>query len=124
MNIDEMSEQEKSVMLARLVGWEVNQNNSPVGQIFIYYDRPRSNAIANLYDTANMALAWRVLNWFWAFCKPLETPQQVTMWDGYHADLILWMIDYGSSYEDMPPAEAQAAWLDKILELAIEAGMV
>ena len=83
-----MSDREKSVILARLCGWAIREGS----------DR-------SLYDPANMALAWRVLNWA-----------------GEVFELtIFWSV---SDLFESPPAVAQRAWLDKILELATGAGMV
>jgi hypothetical protein len=55
-----------------------------------------------------MPLAWRVLNWAHetALCRDYA--------DGVGKILHFWS----------PSADAQRAWLDKILELAIEAGLV
>jgi hypothetical protein len=54
-----------------------------------------------------MALAWRVLNWAHetALCRD-------------YADGVGKILHFWSS-----PAGAQRAWLDKILELALEAGL-
>lgn len=118
MNIPD-NDQEKSVMLARLCnieGLEVGQVKG--GNPYYYvrhwsHDKPMEFDI-NLYDPANMALAWRVLNW--------AQDQKFIMDDGCEYFLNLWWV--GEKTFSLPPAEAQRAWLDKILELAIEAGMI
>ena len=110
--IDKLSDQEKSVMLARAMGWEVSFAYSPAHpQLWLPDDLAKAHKtkfIANLYDPASMALAWRVLN---------------HMGDlGYDALIEMWF-----SSEEVPsmePKEAQAAWLDYALDLAIEAGIV
>ena len=113
MRIDDLSDQEKTVMLARLCGWGASTalGGTSYESIFIYtQDNERC---VNLYDPANMALAWRVLNHVWSY-QHLSDNQIVT-WSyviGYAID--------GST----PPADAQRTWLDMILSLAIEAGMV
>lgn len=102
----EMSDQEKSVMLAKLCGWEA--------------------MCPNLYDPGCMALAWRVLNWAlsndgpvffrmadWLFAESQDTP------DGYKTGGANWF-----RLLMHQPAAAQRAWLDMVLTLATEAGMV
>ena len=66
----------------------------------------------NLYDPANMALAWRVLNWAYNF---LDDQGRETFLRDWWRSLNLFIES---------PADAQRAWLDKILSLVIEAGMV
>ena len=109
MNIEDMTDQEKSVMLARAMGWEV----LPAGHIFPP-EGPGHVAIhpeSSLYHVNEMALAWRVLNWV----DEMEDKGLITTfndwWHKYH-----WYAE--------PPEVAQREWLDKILSLAIEAGIV
>ena len=67
----------------------------------------------DLYQPVTMALAWRVLNWAYG-CPTYESGA-------------LGLVPYGHILGELvfnPPAEAQAAWLDKVLELAIAAGLV
>jgi len=145
MNIDEMSEQEKSVVLAKLCGWlytEMRQTapektereyiiwNGPETKepwgILNLSDRVWLDMTKNMYNPANMALAWKVLNWAssksdieidnYSFPYTLDQATEIIFEGEYDGnDIPLWK---------MPPAEAQRLWLDKILELAIEAGMV
>lgn len=112
MGINEMSDQEKSIMLARLCGWDVEYSPDNViirstTEVF----RVTLMSPNYLYNTKWMFLAWRVLNWAHA---------QTT---GYFEDHPLLLMLHNVD-ETLPPAEAQRLWLDKILELAIEAGMV
>ena len=123
--IDKMTPEEKSVVLARLCGWlktdeYFHSYHPPNGKgmsvnytkgyapefIFVtdkhYYD---------LYNVRNFALAWQVLNWA---MKSFDNSTIATLDEWFSFIRVM----------EMPPAEAQAAWLDKILELAIEAGMV
>lgn len=75
----DLTEQEKSVMLAGLCGWKHEHLPPKVGDVLglnVATDE-RGNVlhegrfsfplaypqIPNLYDPANMALAWRALNW-------------------------------------------------------------
>ena len=125
----EEGRQAASVLLAQLVGWITTD------EVFHHYHPPsgggtsvnhrRGQVIGNifglvptLYNPANMALAWRVLNW--AFSNlPGKTGQSQEFWDFLHAQ------EYWDQHYlwGTPPAEAQRAWLDKILTLAIQAKM-
>ena len=128
MNINEMTPEEKSVMLARLCGWGVRQNkpvdyyqtslvdssgNVIINSVFMYHEISLSKIVPNLYAPKNMALAWRVLNW--AF-ETFEFTQD--------ANFSLSEIAGEHSVFRSPPELAQRRWLDKILSLAVEAGMV
>lgn len=117
--IENLSEREKSAMLARMMGWEFVE--SPDGRRrFCDSDLTEGRGGLffqdNLYDPTNMALAWRVLNW-WRDINRQKIPHDDTwmQWLGWLLQNSLWMFDYD---------KAQAAWLDKILSLAIEAGIV
>ena len=80
----------------------------------------------NFY-TGSMSVAWRVLNW--AFKEHDSVLIGMSKW-------LLPTLSIGpvgnEQYDDMgflqtvimPPADAQRLWLNKILELAIEAGIV
>lgn len=80
-------------------GW---YHRMPVDEAWVFFP--------NLYIPVNMALAWRVLNW--ATMEPTAQLAQVARW---------FLIGGGMS---LLPTQAQRAWLDKIISLAIEAGMV
>lgn len=132
MNIENMTDEQKSVMLAELCGWKYtydgithswyssNDALDPSG--FSYHEWQRVGTVdfavipLNLYDPANMALAWRVLNFAEINGGQLSCGIELAI-----------ERDTGASIKDLitlPPAEAQRLWLDKILTLAIEAGMV
>jgi len=96
---------EKSVLLARVMGMYVEE--WPEGQWWIDPDGER-NFISNLYDPANMQFAWRVLNWAQQHFDRTQRRD----------------LTYTVMRITLPPAQAQAAWLDKVLQLAIEAGLV
>ena len=132
MNISEMSDQEKSVMLARLCGWTLvrrewkgalklgwhnNENEllaSPCSvDLSLWGEDLESMTCPNLYYPTNMALAWRVSNFIYS-----EFFNGEDWCDGYFT----WWHEV--DWYKYTPAAAQRAWLDKILELAIEAGMV
>jgi hypothetical protein len=131
MNIDEMTDQEKSVLLARAVGWEfsrhecgeprwswVDENGQQIsGSIHdrvVQVSDDRSSLVSPmLYSPQRMALAWRVLNW--AVSDPGF---------GWEVDGWLWNDGLGYDLPNLEPADAQRQWLDKVLELAIEAGLI
>ena len=118
MNLEDMSDQEKSVMLAKAMGWEIvphpiYSDDSPLFKI------PNSKEWGwelddNFYDQMNMALAWRVLNWLGIWDQNSQWTQYTQFW-GWWDQNDLWLTS---------PADAQRLWLDKILSLAIEAGIV
>ena len=117
MNIDEMADQEKSVMLARSMGWTLRlpsmYSSTPpylsdvTGQLIgEHCDYP------DLYDTTSMALAWRVHLWI---------KEQDYGTDGFIAEQYdMWWEDSQVWRED----NAQRLWLDKIVELCVEAELV
>ena len=106
-----MTEQQKSVLLAKAMGWEV----SPLGSIFPTEGEGHVaiHPESSRYDPNEMALAWRVLNW-WANIEP--RPQE--QWEIF---LGWWAL---MEVYTMPANEVQRAWLDKIIILVIEAGLV
>ena len=116
MDLTKLTDQEKSVMLARAMGWDVETKSANPWSAFTN-DEPNyievifyKDAEGYLHETCDfytdhMEVAWRVLNWA---AKRFDIYE---WWD----------------VQDMPeeePAVAQRAWLDKILELCIEAGIV
>ena len=114
----EAGQREASVMLARLMG-ELSECTcgTPACTVGMRIDSgngwfvPKVN---NLYDPANMPKAWHALNWANKTKFGGETTlDQWSWWHNFVADMRL-----------LPPAAAQRAWLDKILSLAIQAGMV
>ena len=124
--IDKLSDQEKSVMLAKAMGWTalywsnrdfwsswyhlVDENNRKIKRRGIHKNTGDvfHSLMVDLYKPSNMALAWRVLNW------AHETGLCRRYADGVGKNIHFWDA----------PADAQRAWLDKILTLAIEAGLV
>lgn len=114
MNVKELSDEEKSVMLARLAGLDV----SP-GKVLITIDGYEhvNERPLGLYDEIYMALAWRVLNW------AIDNEERFLESGGNAGvkEMVNWLLP---SWASLLPAAAQRAWLDEILELAIEAGLV
>lgn len=125
----EQGQREASVMLARLMpDWQVVVDHN-----IIWIDIPgesyRIRDEFTLYHPAFMALAWRVLNW------ALDKFQQIEKGLLPHSNMpftydmkwrqsVVGKATLERALFTMPPAEAQHAWLDKILELANEAGML
>ena len=126
MNIDKLTDQEKSVMLARVIGWRINAH----GDMFEIPDTSVDNVgwkwRSNFYSgvDASMEQAWLVLNWAaqrndgisdygWPYTVA-EGIDEIFRYED-DDDLSLW---------DKDPADAQRAWLDQILTLTIEAGLV
>lgn len=125
MNIEQMTDEEKSVALARLMGLEIDEGHRFEMPGDIWGGSDYWGWITNFYLPIHMALAWRVLNWAlrneiiyyglvdWLYATSDNIP------DGYKTAGSNWF-----SIFFLPPAEAQRIWLDKILSLAIEAGLV
>jgi len=81
---------------------------------------PTSDDLPNLYAPANMVLAWQCLNWVDTQNIHLDTVKgERSMRVELYYDVF-----HSMGAFDLPPAQAQAAWLDKVLELVIEAGLV
>lgn len=129
--------QVKSVLLAKAMGWETGQilwnrvdmfadGYEPEYREIIYYRESNntSREVHDLYDPANMALAWQVLNW----ASDNESMGQYHAWWGDVVKEPMWFIvnQYLGSMVlgKLPPADVQRLWLDKILELAVETGIV
>ena len=133
MNIDKLTDQEKSVMLARAMGWEFSRQDCGEGRwswvdengeqisgslhddVVKVSDDPSSLVAPMLYSPARMALAWRVLNWALFTAPDWDTGHII--FDGLYDKPLRWVAT-------KLPADAQRAWLDKILSLAIEAGLI
>lgn len=119
-----LTTQEKSVLLAKLVDdWEVVERvnyarvckRGKVGPCL--FEMHKNHNFYTVDGDGNphlMGWAWRVLNWAFDTLTPPLHAETERRYDAICEKVEWWL----------PPAEAQAAWLDKILELAIEAGMV
>jgi hypothetical protein len=119
MTINDMSDEEKSGLLVVLMGWEFTFVPETAATESYHLVRDRDGkfvdvaGFTDLYSTSNMALAWRVH--LWALKSDIYDSyrywlQQGTGWAG---DKLWW---------EAP--DPQRAWLDKILSLAIEAGLL
>lgn len=133
MNINELTPVKKSVMLAGLIpewevvlvwswgdAWMVRVKDTE--ETLLTINMARSGlSLYSVDDRGNplfMPLAWRVLNWADKTLNRITYRLPMTYGDVFQ----LWWEE--STVFDMPPAEAQVAWLDKVLQLAIEAGLV
>ncbi len=109
MNIKDLADREKSDLLCNLAGIPKQQ------LLMSSFNSPECEYIwPELYDEEFMADAWRVLNW-WTEDEADRPWAQWAEFSGFWEDGFL---------TQLPAADAQRLWLDKILELAIEAGMI
>lgn len=114
-----MNDQEKSLVLARLMGWREVDEYDHMGHLLYrhWVDGGKRLSIVghdfDLYHPDNMALAWRVHLWATTSAFYDKYRYWLAHGTGYEGHLLWW-----------EKTNAQRAWLDKILELAIEAGMV
>lgn len=122
MNIENLSDREKSVILAKLCGWScieaiygVEVIDATGLVVTSNFGTKDTGWMDDLYHPGRMQLAWRVLNW-WVNTK-FETGLDYPVYTLFKWNHLPFVIG-------LPPAEAQRLWLDKILQLAIEAGMV
>jgi len=122
MNINEMTPEEKSVMLARLRGDAVDCHCGKPDCKFGCESHQRTGRdwflpdVKNPYDPQNMALAWEIGVWAGDNLPNDSIRELNDFWmrkDTYPYGVFMW-------YEP----NAQQMFLDKILELAIGAGMV
>lgn len=109
--------QEKSIMLARLMGWQfVYAGNGVVAvvrdKIFVgtttAYWYSESGPCVDFYEKDNMSLAWKIL----AFAADLDQRTNTTVFEEWWHSQRLYL---------KSPEKAQKLWLDKVLELAIQA---
>jgi len=110
----------KSLILAKLVGWKITK-----GSALFWVDDENNNEVFkvskgdgldldDLYSPVKMTAAWRVLNW--AMNHPMNTP------DDYQFVAQFSLNTNFSEIARLPPQDAQAMWLDAILDLAIKLG--
>ena len=102
----DMKDQEKSVLLVKAMGygWEIHEDHNGC---FMLDSEDVLLGEGDLYDPANMALAWRVLNWATEYERK------------NNEEMVLWWLD--ALLCNFPPADAQRLWLDKVLDLIAEA---
>lgn len=127
MEISKLTPVQKSVMLAKLMP-EWDTMGYPYDQTEVFH-RETGKPLFLLTKNTNfytvdedgnphsMAWAWRVLNW--AITRSPEVGQE-----NFHIGVKEMVNGFLLYWATRPLAEAQTAWLDEILELAIGAGMV
>lgn len=144
MEITKLTPQKKSVLLAKAMGWTVETfstgnyewrgeqyraywtgpNGEELSADIVGYSEQEAAEVqmVNFYDGANAALAGRILNWAYDTGKSGKPEGHYAMFRSF----IAWWD--GSQFTAQIPArpfsESQTIWLDKILSLAIEAGLV
>ena len=133
LTVNDWSDEQKSVMLAKAMGWEPTPAPMPDVPLLVMFktnsgeplystsvlcqmslDNFWERHMPNLYYTQHMSLAWRVLNW--AMDSNLSARARADI-------MALFYVDKPSALE-IPPADAQRMWLDKIIELVIDPDMV
>ena len=115
--MNELTDQEKSVLLAKAMGadWRYFHNDE-IDEWLILDSENVVIGYGNLYDPANMALAWRVH--LWTLKQELGkrespyavSPKPYTRW---------WNLGSPWGY-----ADAQRKWLDRIFDLCVEAKLI
>jgi len=119
MNIEDLHDGQKSIIIVSLMGRLIKDSQNP--KLYgmqtwqpISYDEPGETVkkfpVPNFYNPQNMQYAWRVLNWVWGSRLAEQYLQ--------------WRLERDETPETMPPNLAVQLWLDKILELANENGMI
>ena len=141
--MNELSDEQKSVMLAKAMGWEPTPVPVPDVPLLVMFKTNSGESLystsvlcqmslddfwerhmPNLYHPQHMSLAWRVLNWaIW----PDDLSPRIDEYRTVKGEIERWWFNpkpgsLAPCY--VSPAAAQRMWLDKILELAIEAGLV
>ena len=117
-DISKLSDQEKSLIIARML------KNQMLPDKYLPVMSPEFKPI-DLYNPANMALAWRVLNWAakldrvslseYSYPYTFSDAVDLIFEDGLNESPRVWALS---------PDLAQRLWLDQVLELAIEAGLI
>lgn len=130
MNVNELTDREKSIMLAKLAGWISETDGITTrwhsdGELIYddYCGGLLNHEPLNLYKEKQMYLAWRLLSWATNNDQPIDNNKSKAYYIGYlsFGDLLHEQLELATG---APPEEAQRLWLDKILELATEAGML
>lgn len=127
-----MNDEEKSVALAKLCGWIRPAGNAYKEGAWVidipdcllwsnhYWNSEPFGIQVNFYDLSNMHLAWHVVCWLNEPAIGVNTDE--SDWR-FHASL-KWRAWWSRNEFKYYNKNAQRAWLDKILELAIKKGMI
>lgn len=125
MDVVEMSDFEKTMMIINLIpDWQILGHGGD-GEAIALRTGSKETVVLRapnyLFASKWMFLAWRVLNWAHENLGTLEKSNIhnyfSAAWDGPEPKTLHWF--YGKK-----PAAAQRLWLDKVLKLAIKAGLV
>ncbi len=115
MNIKDLTDQEKSDLLCNLAGISKEQFSATgLDGLEWEFTWPDLYEVDEDGIPLHMPLAWLILNW-WTEDEVDRPWAQWAEFSGFWEDGFL---------TQLPAADAQRLWLDKILELAIEAGMI
>ncbi len=126
MDISKLTDQAKSVLLARAVG-KSPEHDQIVPQWMIMIpgiarnNKEMESVVFDLYrvdengEPVNMPLSWRVLNWA---CVTFHMPPENKLFIAFYTSNGWWTLFCAD------PATAMRLWLDEILKLAIEAGRI
>lgn len=143
--MDKLSDKQKSLMLANAMGWKPTPEPEPGIPMLVMFETGDGERLYStsvlcqtsledfwdrympcLYYPQNMSLAWRVLNWaIWG--DDLSPSPRIDEYRTIKSEIERWWFhpkpgSLAPCY--LPPADAQRMWLNKILELVIEAGLV
>jgi len=120
MNVSEMNDGQKSLLLARLMGWKITTgvnlswvDDEEDKQVF-RVDNHGGLELRGLYVPEAFVHAWKVLNW--VHSDKLERMYWLRHEFFGQVELV--------RLSELPMEQAQRVLLDKILELALEFGFV
>lgn len=124
-DISKLEMSEKSEMLVEVMGWQkVWASMSDMvlldgkGRGLGYHTMRSGEPMPNIYLHENMPLAWACMRWL---CIRDEEIPSIAGWT-IADEFMTWWED--AKLYNLFSHEAQKRWLDKILELAIEAGLI
>ena len=111
--MNDMTDQEKSVLLAKAMGadWKYFHNDE-IDEWLILDSENVVIGYGNLYDPANMALAWRVLNWAHKQFPGHGINPITKMYQGFHEAVFL------------PADKVIEVWLDETINILVEAEII
>lgn len=140
MSIENLTTQEKSVLLAKAMGWTVETmptgNYGKRGESYrAYWIKPNGDEkaddvvgysekeaieaqVTEFYRVQNFNEAWRVLGWASDTAADGLDPETANNWINQIDYLLM------DRWRNSTAEEVQAEWLDKVLELSIEAGLI
>ena len=118
----DFTDDEKSVMLAKLIG--LKPMKTRYGDPDFWRGEDGKLHAANFYHPENMRLAWDVLNW----AAKREDDLDDYSYPYYFAQNIEWLFDTTEEIEDQlwakPIADVQRLLMDQVIDTAFEAGLI